>query len=55
MPSRANYQNSSPEVFQSMLALHMATRKSSLPIELGEMPQTFLTLASARPWHGLKP
>jgi AhpD family alkylhydroperoxidase len=31
MPSRANYQKSSPEVFQSMLSLHMTTRKTSLP------------------------
>jgi AhpD family alkylhydroperoxidase len=34
MPSRADYQKSSPKVFQSMLALHMASRKSSLPVEL---------------------
>ena len=34
MTSRANYQESAPEVFRSMAALHTATRKSSLPIEL---------------------
>jgi AhpD family alkylhydroperoxidase len=34
MSSRANYQKSAPAVFQSMLALHMATRKSGLPAEL---------------------
>ena len=34
MPSRANYQKCAPEVFQSMVALHTATRKSSLPAEL---------------------
>src|SRR4029077_1571156 len=34
MSSRANYQKSAPAVFQSMLALHMATRKSGLPPEL---------------------
>jgi alkylhydroperoxidase family enzyme len=34
MSSRANYQKSAPAVFQSMLALHMATRKSGLPSAL---------------------
>jgi AhpD family alkylhydroperoxidase len=34
MSSRTNYQKAAPEVFQSMLALHMATRKSTLPPEL---------------------
>jgi AhpD family alkylhydroperoxidase len=34
MPPRVNYQKSSPEAFRSMLALHTATRKSSLPPEL---------------------
>jgi AhpD family alkylhydroperoxidase len=34
MPSRANYQETCPEVFQSMVALHVATRKSKLPPEL---------------------
>jgi len=34
MQSRANYLKAAPDVLQSMLALHMATRKSSLPPEL---------------------
>jgi AhpD family alkylhydroperoxidase len=34
MPPRANYQKCAPEVFKSMVALHTATRKSSLPVEL---------------------
>jgi AhpD family alkylhydroperoxidase len=34
MSLRANYQQSAPAVFQSMLALHIATRKSALPPEL---------------------
>jgi AhpD family alkylhydroperoxidase len=95
MPSLANHQKSAPAVFQSMLALQMATRKSGLPHELldlvdyrvsqvnvcafsldthskdlrargersndsiwpplGEMPQIFIALASARPLHGQKP
>jgi alkylhydroperoxidase family enzyme len=37
MSSRANYQKSAPAVFQSMLALHMATRKPGLPPELLDM------------------
>ena len=34
MPSRVNYMKSAPDVFQSMLALHTATRKSRLSPEL---------------------
>jgi AhpD family alkylhydroperoxidase len=34
MQSRPNYQKSAPDVVQAMLALHMATRKSSLSPEL---------------------
>lgn len=34
MPSRANYEKCAPEVFRSMVSLHTATRRSSLPVEL---------------------
>jgi len=34
MSPRINYQQSAPKVFQSMLALHTATRRSSLSVEL---------------------
>src|SRR5215469_3368297 len=34
MSPRINYQQSTPKVFQSMLALRTATRRSSLPVEL---------------------
>lgn len=34
MSSRINYQQAAPKVFHSMLALHTATRRSSLPVEL---------------------
>ena len=34
MQSRLNYPKAAPDVFQAMIALHTATRKSSLPPEL---------------------
>jgi AhpD family alkylhydroperoxidase len=34
MSSRINYQEAAPKVFQSLLALHAATRRTSLPVEL---------------------
>jgi AhpD family alkylhydroperoxidase len=34
MSSRINYQEAAPKVLQSLLALHTATRRSSLPVEL---------------------
>src|ERR1700674_4565090 len=34
MQSQPNYMRAAPDVFQAMIALHTATRKSSLPPEL---------------------
>jgi len=50
MSPRINYRESSPQVFRSMLALHTATRRSSLLVEPLDLIDYRVSLLTGAPF-----